>query len=113
MVCLSSRPGTEKLVRVGARIAGRLATNWYAVYVARPNEDQGHGDPEAFHRLQDAQRMARDLGRRLVPGGTVVLAGLLTNQVRMVLAAHRRHGMVLERAMTEGRWATLILRRRG
>ena len=58
-------------------------------------------------------RMARDLGRRLVPGGTVVLAGLLTNQVRMVLAAHRRHGMVLERAMTEGRWATLILRRRG
>ena len=66
MVCLSSRPGTEKLVRVGARIAGRLATNWYAVYVARPNEDQGHGDPEAFHRLQDAQRMARDLGAQII-----------------------------------------------
>ena len=36
MVCLSTRPGTERLLRVGARIAGRLATNWYAVYVTRP-----------------------------------------------------------------------------
>ncbi|MGA3082281.1 MAG: histidine kinase, partial [Terracidiphilus sp.] len=31
MVCLSTRPGTERLLRVGARIAGRLASNWYAV----------------------------------------------------------------------------------
>jgi two-component system sensor histidine kinase KdpD len=66
MVCLSTRPGTERLIRVGARMAGRLATNWYAVYVARPDEDKGHGDPEAFHRLQDYQRMARDLGAQVV-----------------------------------------------
>ena len=66
MVCLSTRPGTERLVRVGARMAGRLATNWYAVYVARPDEDKGHGDPEAFHRLEDYQRMARDLGAQVV-----------------------------------------------
>jgi len=66
MVCLSSRPGTERLIRVGARVAGRLATNWYAVYVARPDEDQGHGDPEAFHRIEEFQRMARDLGAQVV-----------------------------------------------
>jgi two-component system, OmpR family, sensor histidine kinase KdpD len=66
MVCLSTRPGTERLIRVGARMAGRLATNWYAVYVARPDEDKGHGDPEAFHRLEDYQRMARDLGAQVV-----------------------------------------------
>jgi two-component system sensor histidine kinase KdpD len=66
MVCLSTRPGTEKLVRVGSRIAGRLATNWYAVYVAKPNEDKGHGDPESFQRLQESQRMARDLGAQVV-----------------------------------------------
>src|ERR1700691_4463073 len=42
MVCLSTRPGTERLVRVGARVAGRLATNWYAVYVSAPEEDKGH-----------------------------------------------------------------------
>jgi two-component system, OmpR family, sensor histidine kinase KdpD len=66
MVCLSTRPGTERLIRVGARVAGRLATNWYAVYVARPDEDKGHGDPEAFHRIEEYQRMARDLGAQVV-----------------------------------------------
>ncbi len=66
MVCLSTRPGTERLIRVGARVAGRLATNWYAVYVARPEEDESRSDPEAFQRLQDYQRMARDLGAQVV-----------------------------------------------
>jgi two-component system sensor histidine kinase KdpD len=65
MVCLSTRPGTERLIRVGARVAGRLASNWYAVYVARP-DDKGHGDPEAYHRLEEYQRMARDLGAKVV-----------------------------------------------
>jgi hypothetical protein len=66
MVCLSTRPGTEKLVRVGARVAGRLATNWYAVYVSRPEDDKGHGDPEAYQRLQEYQRMAKDLGAQVI-----------------------------------------------
>ena len=66
MVCLSTRPGTERLLRIGARIAGRLATNWYAVYVQRPDEDKGHGDPEAFHRLEEYERMARDLGAQVI-----------------------------------------------
>ena len=66
MVCLSTRPGTERLIRVGARVAGRLATNWYAVYVNRPDEDKGHGDPEAFERIEEYQRMARDLGAKVV-----------------------------------------------
>ncbi len=66
MVCLSTRPGTERLLRVGARVAGRLATNWYAVYVTRPEDDKGHGDPEAYHRLLEYQRMARDLGAQVV-----------------------------------------------
>jgi two-component system sensor histidine kinase KdpD len=66
MVCLSTRPGTERLLRVGARVAGRLASNWYAVYVTRPDDDKGHGDPEAFHRLEEYQRMARDLGAQVV-----------------------------------------------
>ena len=66
MVCLSTRPGTERLLRVGSRIAGRLATNWYAVYVTKPEDDKGHGDPEAYHRLEEYQRMARDLGAQVV-----------------------------------------------
>ncbi len=66
MVCLSTRPGTERLLRVGARVAGRLASNWYAVYVTKPDGDKGHGDPEAFHRLEEYERMARDLGAQVV-----------------------------------------------
>jgi two-component system sensor histidine kinase KdpD len=66
MVCLSTRPGTERLLRVGARIAGRLASNWYAVHVTKPDDDKGHGDPEAFHRIEEYKRMARDLGAQVV-----------------------------------------------
>jgi two-component system, OmpR family, sensor histidine kinase KdpD len=65
MVCLSTRPGAERLIRVGARIAGRLATNWYAVHVTKP-DDKGHGDPEAYHRLEEYLRMARDLGAQVI-----------------------------------------------
>ena len=66
MVCLSSRPGTERLIRSGARIAGRLATNWYAVYVETPDQDKRHGDPEAFQRMEEYERLARDLGAKVV-----------------------------------------------
>ena len=66
MVCLSTRPGTERLLRVGARVAGRLASNWYAVYVTKPVSDKDHGDPDAFHRLEEYERMARDLGAKVI-----------------------------------------------
>ncbi|HVC63455.1 MAG TPA: 50S ribosomal protein L11 methyltransferase [Acetobacteraceae bacterium] len=55
--------------------------------------------------------MARDLAANLAPGGTAILSGLLTTQARWVLAAHRRRGLRLERRLTEGVWATLMLRR--
>ena len=55
--------------------------------------------------------MARDLAAHLVPGGTAILAGLLGTQARMVLAAHRRQGLRLERRIDVGPWTTLVLRR--
>ncbi|GGG93647.1 universal stress protein [Silvibacterium dinghuense] len=66
MVCLTSRPGAERLLRVGARIAGRLATNWYAVYVDTPSKDLRNKNPEGFARLEEAERMARELGAHVV-----------------------------------------------
>jgi two-component system sensor histidine kinase KdpD len=65
MVCLSHRPGTERLIRVGARIAGRLATNWYAVYVQGPNQHQPD-DPAAAERLAEYRRLAKSLGAKVV-----------------------------------------------
>jgi ribosomal protein L11 methyltransferase len=57
--------------------------------------------------------MACDLAAHLKPGGTAILAGLLGKQVRMVLAAHQRAGLVLERRISLDPWATLVLRKRG
>ncbi len=57
--------------------------------------------------------MARDLARNLSPGGHAVLAGLLDTQARQVLAAHRRLGLVLARCLSEGRWTTLVLTKKG
>ena len=54
--------------------------------------------------------MAVDLAANLAPGGTAVLAGLLASQARMVLAAHRRAGLRLDFSLSEGPWATLVLR---
>jgi two-component system sensor histidine kinase KdpD len=31
-----------------------------------PPDDKGHGDAEAFHRLEEYQKMARDLGAQVV-----------------------------------------------
>lgn len=57
--------------------------------------------------------MAKDLAQHLAPGGRAILAGLLDSQVQMVLAAHRRQGLVLERQISLTPWSTLVLRRRG
>jgi ribosomal protein L11 methyltransferase len=57
--------------------------------------------------------MARHLAQNLAPGGTAILAGLLTQQSAWVLAAHRRNGLVLERRIADGAWTTLVLRKPG
>ena len=55
--------------------------------------------------------MAEALARHLAPGGRAVLAGLLDRQAPMVLAAHRRAGLVLVRRIGLEGWTTLILKR--
>jgi two-component system sensor histidine kinase KdpD len=64
MVCLSPRPGTDRLLRAGARIASRLSTIWYAVRVETPDDEAG--DAEGKHRMEEYQRLARDLGAKVV-----------------------------------------------
>lgn len=66
MVCLSSREGSERLLRVGSRIAGRLATNWYVVYVRPPGHENERDNPEGLRRIEEYERMATDLGAKFV-----------------------------------------------
>lgn len=66
MVCISSRGSAKKLLRTGSRIAGRLASDWYAVYVETPPEELGRINPEDHARLMENIRFAEELGAKVV-----------------------------------------------
>jgi two-component system, OmpR family, sensor histidine kinase KdpD len=66
MVAMASRGGAKKLLRVGSRIAGRLASDWYAVYVETPNEEPGRMKPPDYAALQENIRFAEELGAKVV-----------------------------------------------
>src|SRR5262249_19147014 len=67
MVCLSSYPPHgATLLRRGSRLAGRLNTDWFAVYVETPNEAPNRIDAEAQRHLLDNIEKARQLGAEVV-----------------------------------------------
>jgi len=66
MVCMASRGSAKKLLRLGARTAGRLATDWFAVYVETPNEEAGKITPEAERALKENLYLARELGAEII-----------------------------------------------
>jgi len=66
MVCMASRGSAKKLLRTGGRIAGRLAGDWYAVYVETPNEEPGRIKPDAYAALQENISFAEELGAKVV-----------------------------------------------
>ena len=63
MVCMSSSADAPRVLRAGARIAGRLGARWYAVYVETPREAPGHIKPQDRDALA-AQHRARRGTRR-------------------------------------------------
>lgn len=66
MVAIASHGSAKKLLRTGSRIAGRLASDWYAVYVETPREEMGRIKPEDYAALQESVQFARHLGARVV-----------------------------------------------
>jgi two-component system sensor histidine kinase KdpD len=66
MVAMASRGSAKKLLRTGSRIAGRLASDWYAVYVETPREEMGRIKPEDYAALQENIQFAQQLGARIV-----------------------------------------------
>jgi ribosomal protein L11 methyltransferase len=55
--------------------------------------------------------LAQDIKRALVPGGTVILSGLLRTQERMVKAAYLSRGFKVVSRIHRDAWATLVLQR--
>ncbi|WP_291981127.1 universal stress protein [Luteitalea sp.] len=66
MVCMSSNPEATRVIRTGARIAGRLGSRWYAVYVETPAETPDHIKARDAEALQQNIRLAESLGATVV-----------------------------------------------
>jgi two-component system sensor histidine kinase KdpD len=66
MVCISSNQTAKRLLRAGARIAGRPGAIWYAVYVETPQENASHIKPESADHLKENLALADDLGATVV-----------------------------------------------
>lgn len=106
MVCLSSNPPHARtLLRRGSRLAGRLNTDWYVVYVETPGEAPDRIDSTAQrHLLQNIDR-ARELGAEVVRlRGTDPVETLL-----QFARTHRVSDVVIGRA--QGSWLHRLLRR--
>jgi two-component system sensor histidine kinase KdpD len=63
MVCMSSNPLAPRVIRAGARIAGRLGAKWFAVYVDTPKEQPRQAVSSA---LDDNIKLAESLGATVV-----------------------------------------------
>jgi len=66
MVCMSSNVAAPRVLRTGARIAGRLGAKWYAVYVETPRERPGKIRAEDSEALRENITLAESLGATVV-----------------------------------------------
>jgi two-component system sensor histidine kinase KdpD len=67
MVCLSSHPpSAAALLWRGSRLAGRLNTHWFVVYVQTPREAPTRIDAADERQLQANVALARELGAEVV-----------------------------------------------
>jgi two-component system sensor histidine kinase KdpD len=87
MVCMSSYPPlAATLLRRGSRMAGRLSTDWFVVYVETPSEAPDRIDSEVQRHLHANIELAGELGAEVVK-----LKG--HDPVRCILDFARSHGV--------------------
>jgi two-component system sensor histidine kinase KdpD len=104
MVCLSSNPPhAAVLLRRASRMAGRLNTDWYVVYVETPREAPDRIDAEAQRRLHANMEKARELGGEFVRLRSDDPAGALLDFAR----THRVSDIVVGRGR-EAWWRRLL-----
>ena len=120
MVAMASRGGAKRLLRTGSRLAGRLASDWYAVYVETPREEMGRIKPDDYAALQENISFAQELGARVVKLKASRVADALIDFARregitqVVFGQTSRsrwdillHGSVINRFLDEVRDATV------
>ena len=96
MVAMSSNPPyTAALLRRASRIAGRLNSDWYCVYVQTPEESADRIDATVQRKLVENIQLAQTMGAEVVQlTGTDVAAALLdfvrSRGVTLVLVGQSR-----------------------
>src|SRR6185437_6448406 len=78
LVAMSSNPPyTQMLLRKASRIAGRLNSDWYCVYVQTPSERSDRIDAAIQRRLVENIQVAQSMGAEIVKlEGTDVAAAI-------------------------------------
>jgi two-component system sensor histidine kinase KdpD len=66
MVAISSNQNAKRLLRAGARIAGRLGAVWYAVFVETPQEAPSRIKPQNAKQLAENIDLAEQLGATVI-----------------------------------------------
>ena len=103
MVCMASRGSAKRLLRVGSRIAGRLASDWFAVYVETPGEEPGRINPADHVLLLENIRLAEELGAKVVRLKAPKVADALTEFARREGITHVIFGQ-----SARSRWDILL-----
>ena len=83
LVAMSSAPNkTRALLRKASRIAGRLNSDWYCVYVQTPAESATRIDAALQRRLVDNLQMAQAMGAETVTVKDADVAGAIARFAR-------------------------------
>jgi two-component system sensor histidine kinase KdpD len=103
MVCMSSNPEAARVIRTGVRIAGRLGSRWYAVYVETPRERVDRINP------RDRDALARSIALAEALGATVVRVKA-DKTAEGLIAFARREGIthVVFGQSQRSRWQMLV-----
>jgi two-component system sensor histidine kinase KdpD len=103
MACLSSDPPLSRvLLRKASRIAGRLNSDWYCVYVQTPEERADRIDSTLQRRLVDNIQLAQSLGAEIVKLEGTDVADTLTR-----FAAERGVTLAIVGETRRSRWYRL------
>ena len=103
MVCMSSNTEAARVIRTGVRIAGRLGSRWYAVYVETPRERVDRITPK------DRDALARNIALAEALGATVVRVKA-DKPAEGLIAFARREGIthVVFGQSQRSRWQILL-----
>jgi len=103
MVCMSSNPDAARVIRTGVRIAGRLGSHWFAVYVETPRERVDRISPK------DRESLARNIALAETLGATVVRVKA-DQAAEGLIAFARREGVthVVFGQSQQSRWQLLL-----